>query len=91
MFNGEGSNVGKKDPVGPVNNWLHSLFSQVDVYMNATLVTPSTNTFAYRASIETLLSYGNEAKGTQLLGQLWYKDTCTHMDAVDIADGDTAI
>ena len=26
-------------PVGPVNNWLHSLFSQVDVYLNGTLVT----------------------------------------------------
>ena len=52
-------------PVGPVNNWLHSLFSQVDVYLNGTLVTPSTNTYAYRAYIETLLSYD-----TQLTGQL---------------------
>ena len=49
VFNAEGSNVDTKDPVGPVNNWLHSLFSHVDVYMNATLVTPSTNIFAYRA------------------------------------------
>ena len=29
-------------PVGPVNNWLHSLFSQFDVYLNGTLVTPRT-------------------------------------------------
>ena len=40
-------------PVGPVNNWLHSLFSQVDVYLNGTLVTPSTNTYAYRAYMRT--------------------------------------
>ena len=46
-------------PVGPVNNWLHSLFSQVDVYPNGTLVTPSTNTYAYRAYIETLLTQGS--------------------------------
>ena len=40
-------------PVSPVNNWLHSLFSQVDVYLNGTLVTPSIKTYAYRAYIGT--------------------------------------
>ena len=73
--------------MGPVNNWLLSLFSQVDVYLNGTLVTPSTNTYAYRAYIETLLSYGTDAKVKQLTGQLWHKDTATHMDAVEIVDG----
>ena len=47
--------------VGQVNNWLHSRFSQVDVYLNGTLVTPSINRYAYRAYIETLLSYGTYA------------------------------
>ena len=89
VVNGDGSNVDTNDPVGPVNNWLHSLFSQVDVYLNDTLVITSNNTYAYRAYIETLLSYDTEPKGTQL-SSLWYKDTCTHMDAVDIADGDIA-
>ena len=78
------------DPVGPVNNWLHSLFSQVDVYLNGTLETPSTNTYAYRAYIETLLSYGPDAKDTQLTSQLWHKDTATRMDAAEIADGPAA-
>ena len=78
------------DPVAPVNNWLHALFSQVDVYLNGTLVTPSTNTYAYRAYIETLLSYGPDAKDTQLTSQLWHKDTATRMDAVEIADGPAA-
>ena len=82
-----GDDLDLADPVGPVNNWLHSLFSQVDVYLNGTLVTPSTNTYAYRAYIETLLSYGTDAKDTQLTGQLWHKDTATRMDAVDIVDG----
>ncbi|KAI0214472.1 hypothetical protein LSAT2_000437 [Lamellibrachia satsuma] len=85
-----GDDLDLADPVGPVNNWLHSLFSQVDVYLNGTLVTPSTNTYAYRAYIETLLSYGTDAKVTQLTGQLWHKDTATHMDAVEIVDGAAA-
>ena len=68
------------DPVGQVNNWLNSLFSQVDAYLNETLVTPSSNTYVHRAYIETLLSYGTEAKRTQLLSQLWYKDTSARME-----------
>ena len=81
-----GDDIDLVDPVGPVNNWLHSLFSQVDVYLNGTLVTPSTNTYAYRAYIETLLSYGPDANDTQLTSQLWHKDTATRLDAVEIAD-----
>ena len=44
--------------VGPVNLFLHSLFSQVDVSLNERLISPSTNTYPYRAMIETLLNYG---------------------------------
>ena len=54
------------NPVGPVNNWMHSLFSQVHVYLNDTLVTPLTNTYPCRAFIETALSYGTEAKEKHL-------------------------
>ena len=86
----DGSNLDTDSAVGPVNNWLHSLFSQVDVYLNDTLVTPSTNTYPYRAYIETALSYGADAKETQLTSQLWYKDTAGRMDSVALVDDDTA-
>ena len=82
-----GDDLDLADPVGPVNNWLHSLFSQVDVYLYGTLVAPSSNTYAYRAYLETLLSYGTDANVTQLTSQLWHKDTSTNMDAVEVADG----
>ena len=39
-----GDDLDAAEPVGPVNNWLYSLWSQVDVSLNGTLVTPSTNT-----------------------------------------------
>ena len=44
-------------------------------------MTPSSNTYPFRAYVETLLSYGAEAKKTQLTSQLWYKDTAGHMEA----------
>ena len=81
VVRGDGTDLAADTQVAPVNNLLHSLFSQVDVYINDTLVTPSSNTYPYRAYVETLLSYGAEAKKTQLTSQLWYKNTAGHMDA----------
>ena len=52
------ANGNKLDPdteVGPVNLFLHSLFSQVDVSLNERLISPSTNTYPYRAMFEALL------------------------------------
>ncbi|CAH3149227.1 unnamed protein product, partial [Porites lobata] len=43
------------------------LFSQVDVSLNERLISPSTNTYPYRAMIETLLNYGEEAKTNRLM------------------------
>ena len=75
VIRGVGPDLTADTPVAPVNNWLHSLFSQVDVYLNDTLVTPWSNTYPFRAYVDTVLSYGAEAKNTQLTSQLWYKDT----------------
>lgn len=36
----DGTNIEKDSPVGLLNNWLHSLFSHVDVSLNDTFVTP---------------------------------------------------
>ena len=86
----DGSDLDTDNAVGPMNNWLHSLFGQVDVHLNDTLVTPSTNTYPCRGYIETALSYGADAKETQLTSQLWYKDTAGRMDSLGLADDDTA-
>ena len=66
--------------VAPVNNFLHSLFKQVDVYLNGKQVTPAMGTYAYRAYIETLLNYDVSAKESQFSSALYYKDTATQMD-----------
>ena len=67
----------------PVNYWMHSLFSQVDVLLNDTLVTPSENTYPYRAYIESTLNYGHEAKSTHLTSALYYQDTAGQMNSID--------
>ena len=79
IVNGNGTYIGSDIPVAPANNRLHPLFRQVDIYLNDTLVTPSSNTYPFRSYVETLLSYA-EAKKTQLTSQLWYKDMAGHME-----------
>ena len=69
-----GGNLAADAEVGPANLFLHSLFSQVDISLNGTLITPSTNTYPYRAMLETLLSYGEDSKKSQLTSALFYKD-----------------
>ncbi len=69
--------------VGPVNAWMHAIFSQVDVSLNETLVSPSTNTYPYRAYLETLLSYGKDAKSSWLSAELWHDDEAGKMDGND--------
>lgn len=75
--------------VGPVNNLLHSMFNQVDVYLNQKLVSPPNNAYAYRAYIETLLNYGQGAKGSHLTSVLWSTDAANHMD--DLNDGNAGL
>jgi hypothetical protein len=74
------------EDVGPVNLWMHSLFSDVSVSLNEKLVSPPNSLYPYRAYIDTLLSYGPAAKESQLTGAMWYKDTPGHQDKTTAAN-----
>ena len=74
LLKGDGTPIYNNSHVAPCNLFLHSLFSEIDVKLNGTLITASNNTYPYRAYIETLLSYGRDAKHSQLTSGLYYKD-----------------
>jgi len=82
----DGADLAADAAAGPVNLFLHSMFSQVDISLNGTLITSSTNTYPYRAVLETLLSYGEDAKTSQLTSALFYKDQTGVMDSIDFDD-----
>lgn len=67
--------------VAPVNNFIHSLFHQIDVFLNSKLVSPPNNSYPYRAYIETLLNYSAPALNSHRTAGLWYIDTPGNMDA----------
>lgn len=66
--------------VGPVNNWLHSMFSQVDIYLNQKCITPPSNSYMYRSYIEHLLNFGSDAKKSHLTNSLFYTDSAGHFE-----------
>lgn len=82
VVNGDGTALADGDNVAPINLIGQTLFSQVDVKLNDTLVSQSCNNYHYRAYLETLLSYGKEAKNTHLELSLWNKDTAKHMESI---------
>ena len=45
----------------------------------------------YRVMLETLLSYGEDAKKTQLSSALYYKDAAGQMDTLALAAGDGVV
>ena len=80
LTRGNGVDITDADHVGGVNLFLHNLFQQVDVPLNDVKVSQSSETYAYRAYIESFLSYGPQAKNSQLTAALFYKDTAGKMD-----------
>ena len=87
VVNGDGSILQLGTAVAPINLTLHSLFNQVDVLLQQQLVSSTgSQTYGYKAYIETVLDYGDEAKETQLQAQGFYKDLAGSMDDVTLDD-----
>ncbi|CAC5409973.1 unnamed protein product [Mytilus coruscus] len=60
---------------------------QEDVTIQNKLVTSTTTHYPYKSMIQTLLSYGSDAKKSQLTTQLWIKDKTGHYDDCDVKNG----
>ena len=67
----------------PINNFCHSLFSQVDVYFNDKQVSSSNNLYPYRAYLENLLNHGKDSSESHLSCALYYHDTPGELETFD--------
>ena len=55
-----GNNVVEATRLWPTNNLAHTLFKQISVRLNGTLISPQTDTYHYKAYLETLLNYNRQ-------------------------------
>ena len=67
----------------PINLALHSMWSQIDVFINGQRMTQASNMQPYKALIKTLLRYGSESKKTQLTAQGFRQETGGNIDVLD--------
>ena len=80
--------IGATDKISVVNNFMHSLFEQVQVYINNTPVENTNKLYQYKAYLENLLCYGKEAKETLLYNEGWVKDSAGKFDNLNFPVGD---
>ena len=65
--------------VGIVNLFPSSLFSHVEIEVNGIKISDATSScYGYKSTIETILSYGKEAKLSNLQASRFYADTAGH-------------
>jgi len=76
----EGYDVAPEAKVSTANLTLHSLFAQVDVFLNEKMITAGSPTYAYRSYFETVLNYGKDAKETHLQQSLYFKDAAGNFE-----------
>ncbi len=68
------------DATAPVNNFVHTLWNDLKVTINGTVVTPKEENYAYKSYLEKLLSFGDCAMNSQGEASLFIKDTAGQMD-----------
>ena len=64
--------------IAPVNNFAHSIFKQINMRLNGTLISEQTDTYHYEAYMETPLNNNRQDGETILVPQGWYN----HIDVV---------
>lgn len=82
----KGTDIPTAAKVGAVNNFLHSLFSQVDVSLQQRVITPTVGTnYAYKSFFDTELNSNATVKMTRLQSRLYHRDSAgeTSMDDAD--------
>ena len=77
------ANLADDAKVGPTNLFLHTLFSQCDVYANGVAVSSVTNTYPYKTYLEKILNYSEDTLKSQFANCLYEKDESGKLDKND--------
>ena len=67
-----GDNAVEATRLWPTNNLAHTLFKQISVRLNGTLISPQMDTYHYKAYLERMLNYNRDDGETVLKPQGWY-------------------
>ena len=75
-------------PIGPINNFAHSLFKRIDLSighnLTRTIVEIGNSNYSYKAYMLNLLNFGVEAKASWLQSGLYFKDDAGKFDSISL-------
>lgn len=78
--------IDKNDKIGPINNFFHSIFSQIEVKLNGISVENSNSMYPYRAYFENLMNYDESIQNRLLNNEIYYTDTAGKMESCELSD-----
>ncbi len=82
-----GQPVHPGDVVGPSNLVLHTLFSEVRIYLENVLLNESNENYGYKAYLSALLTLDSNAKYSWLQAAGFFHDTAKAVDDLDTNNG----
>ena len=68
----DGNNLAAANKLWAANNLAHTIIKQIDLRLNGTLISPQSDTYHYKAFLETLMNYTREEGETVLRPQGWF-------------------
>ena len=68
----DNSNLVANEKLWPVNNLAHTIFKQIDLHLNGTLISPQSDTYHYKAYLENLIDFDRNDGKTVLGPQGWF-------------------
>ena len=75
-----GADIQAGTEVSMVNAPLHTLWAQIDVYLNGVLVSMNSTNYPYSSMLKLLTENNEGVKKTRLTSEGYYKDTAGFMD-----------
>ena len=82
----DGSNLEEAVMVTTVILWMQSLFNEVDVYFQQKLVSSSGTNYAYKAYMDVLLNFSEDAEKSQIQTQLFYNASAGLFDQTIVTE-----
>lgn len=78
----DGSDIPAGESVVLRNNMLHTLWKQIDIYLNEVLISKSSDNYAYKAYLDTILNE-NALNNNEVGAWGYYKEETAHMNDTD--------
>ena len=72
MKKSDGGNWVANESLWPANNLAHTIIKQIDLYLNGTLISPQSDTYHYKAYLQTLTNFDTKDGRTMLRPQGWF-------------------